>query len=102
MKKIIRDDLFDTAYLKANLKGKSVRGGATTLAAQGMMFLFNMASTVVLARLLTPEDFGLIAMVSAVTGYLMMFKDLGLPLATVALMPGLGDLAPGRLPLRVW
>ncbi|MFC1542116.1 lipopolysaccharide biosynthesis protein, partial [Candidatus Latescibacterota bacterium] len=37
----------------------------------------------VLARLLTPEDFGLIAMVAAVTGFVMMFKDMGLSMATV-------------------
>lgn len=82
-KNVLRDDLFDTAYLKDNLKGRSVRGGAATLAAQGVRFFLNMTSTVVLARLLTPEDFGLIAMVSAVTGFLMMFSDMGLPLATV-------------------
>lgn len=82
-KNVFRDGLFDTAYLKTNLKGRSVRGGATTLAAQGVRFFLHMTSTVVLARLLTPEDFGLIAMVSAVTGFLMMFSDMGLPLATV-------------------
>ena len=42
-----------------------------------------MASTVVLARLLTPQDFGLIAMVTAVTGFVVMFKDMGLSMATV-------------------
>jgi len=42
-----------------------------------------MGSTIVLARLLTPQDFGLIAMVTAVTGFVMMFKDMGLSMATV-------------------
>ena len=37
----------------------------------------------VLARLLTPGDFGLIAMVTSVTGFLRVFKDLGLSTATV-------------------
>lgn len=37
----------------------------------------------VLARILTPRDFGLIAMVAAVTGFIMIFKDLGLSMATV-------------------
>lgn len=37
----------------------------------------------VLARLLTPQDFGLIAMVTALTGFIMIFKDLGLSMATV-------------------
>ena len=37
----------------------------------------------VLARLLTPADFGLIAMVVAVTGFAALFKDAGLSMATV-------------------
>ena len=37
----------------------------------------------VLARLLTPRDFGLFAMVTAVIGYLRVFKDAGLSTATV-------------------
>jgi len=53
------------------------------MTAQGASFFLHMGSTVVLARLLTPQDFGLIAMVTAVTGFVMMFKDLGLSTATV-------------------
>ena len=37
----------------------------------------------VLARLLAPGDFGLVAMVTAVTGFVAMFKDCGLSAATV-------------------
>ena len=37
----------------------------------------------VLARLLTPEDFGLIIMITAITGFVMLFRDLGLGVATV-------------------
>jgi PST family polysaccharide transporter len=36
-----------------------------------------------LARLLTPKDFGLIAMVTVITGFVSMFKDMGLSMATV-------------------
>lgn len=74
---------FDTEYLKADLKGRSVRGGAVTMAAQGAKFFLRMGSTVVLARLLTPADYGLIAMVAVVTNFVMMFKDMGLSMATV-------------------
>lgn len=79
----LQNNFFDTEYLKADLKGRSVRGGAVTMAAQGTTFFLGMASTVVLARLLTPQDFGLIAMVTAVTGFVVMFKDMGLSMATV-------------------
>ena len=79
----LQNNFFDTEYLKTNLKGRSVRGGAVTMAAQGVRFVLQMGSTVVLARLLTPQDFGLIAMVTAVTGFVVMFKDMGLSMATV-------------------
>ena len=42
-----------------------------------------MVSTVILARLLTPEDFGLVAMVTAITGFMVIFKDMGLSMATI-------------------
>jgi PST family polysaccharide transporter len=54
-----QNNFFDTGYLKADLKGRSVRGGAVTMAAQGAAFFLGMASTVVLARLLRPHDYGL-------------------------------------------
>jgi O-antigen/teichoic acid export membrane protein len=67
----------------ADLKGRSVRGGTVTLSAQAIKFVFQLASTAVLARLLTPADFGLVAMVAAFTGFVSLFKDLGLSMATV-------------------
>ncbi|MBW8016066.1 MAG: lipopolysaccharide biosynthesis protein [Planctomycetes bacterium] len=76
-------DIFDTEYLKKDLKGRSVRGGAITFFSQGCKFVFKMGSTIVLARLLTPDDFGLIAMVAAITNFAMIFKDMGLSRATV-------------------
>lgn len=76
-------DLFDTEYLKTDLKGRSVRGGAITVFSQGCKFALKTGSTVVLARILTPADFGLIAMVTAVTNFAMMFRELGLSTATV-------------------
>ncbi len=77
------NQLFDTEHLKADLKGRSVRGGAVTMAGQIVKLLLHTGSTAVLARLLTPKDFGLIAMVTAITGLVSMFKDMGLSMATV-------------------
>ena len=74
---------FDTEHLKTDLKGRSVRGGAVTMLGQGSRFVIQIASTMVLARLLVPADFGLIAMVTALTGFAVLFKDLGLSMATV-------------------
>jgi PST family polysaccharide transporter len=66
-----QNNFFDTEYLKADLKGRSVRGGAVTMAAQRVRFFLQMVSTVVLARMLTPQDYGLIAMVTNIprSGY---------------------------------
>jgi O-antigen/teichoic acid export membrane protein len=73
----------DTEHLHADLKGRSVRGGMVTMAGQGAKFLLNLGSIMALARLLTPADFGLIAMVAPITGFLALFQDLGLSMATI-------------------
>jgi len=46
-------------------------------------FVLNFASLIVLARLLTPFDFGVVAMVSAITGFIEIFRDGGLSTATI-------------------
>lgn len=74
---------FSIEHLSLDLKRLSVRGGAVTFTSQGIKFLLQLGSTACLARLLTPQDFGLIAMVTAVTGFIMVFKDLGLSTATI-------------------
>src|ERR1700733_11680402 len=76
-------DAFSIEHLHADLKGRSVRGGMLTLTSQGAQFLMQTVSTVVLARLLTPADFGLVTMVTAITGLGQAFADLGLSEATI-------------------
>ncbi len=77
------DGYFRTDHLRERVGSRVIRGGAITLISQGTQFLISMAGTVVLARLLTPRDYGLIGMVTVVTGFLTMFKDMGLSQATV-------------------
>jgi O-antigen/teichoic acid export membrane protein len=74
---------FGTAHLLSDLKRHTVSGGIITGAAQVAKFVLNLASTVVLARLLTPRDFGLVAMVTAVTGFLTIFRHGGLATPTI-------------------
>jgi len=74
---------FNTNHLKTNLKQRSVRGGAVTIAAQASKFALKFGSTAVLARLLVPEDYGLIGMATVVIGFVEYFKDLGLSTATI-------------------
>jgi O-antigen/teichoic acid export membrane protein len=76
-------DVLSTKHLQADLRGRSVRGGLLTITSQGTQFVISSISTVVLARILTPADFGLVAMVVAVTGLGQAFADLGLSEATI-------------------
>ena len=70
-------------HLLDDLRGRTISGAFITIASQGTQFLLNLASIMVLARLLTPKDFGLYAMVTTVMGFLWMFQDAGLSTATV-------------------
>ena len=78
-----QDRFFATAHLDADLKGRSIRGGAVMLAAQVAKFVIQLVSTAILARLLMPADFGIVAMVTAFTGLLWLLGDMGLAGATI-------------------
>ena len=77
------EEYFNTDHLKTDLKQRSVRGGIVTIAAQASKFILKFGSTVILARLLAPEDYGLIGMATVVIGFVEYFKDLGLSTATI-------------------
>jgi O-antigen/teichoic acid export membrane protein len=65
------------------LKRKAIRGGIAKVVGQGMSFVLRLAFTMILARLLSPTDFGLIGMVTAVTGLYALFTTAGLADAAV-------------------
>ena len=66
-----------------DLKRKAIRGGLAKLCAQGVSFVLRVGSLMVLARLLSPKDFGLVGMVTAFTGILTLFRDFGLSSAAI-------------------
>lgn len=74
---------FDTTHLLVDLRQRSIRGGTVTVVAFSVRFLVGMGAMAVLARLLTPGDFGLLAMVQVVAGFLGLFHDAGLSTATI-------------------
>jgi O-antigen/teichoic acid export membrane protein len=76
-------DLFATDHLEHNLKSRSVRGGIVTVAAQAMKFILRVVSTAILARLVTPEEFGLVAMTGIISGFVGLLASTGLGQATV-------------------
>ena len=55
----------------------------TTLVAQAITIALGFVSVATLGRLLTPEDFGLVAMTSAFIAVVTSFANLGLPQSTV-------------------
>lgn len=67
----------------SDLSRRAVRGGTVTVTMQGVKFLVQITSTILLARLLLPEDFGLLAMVLVFTTLAGLLKDLGLTTATL-------------------
>jgi len=50
---------------------------------QAVRVLCQFGSVIILSRLLPPSDFGLMAMVSPVYGFVLLFQDLGLSQATI-------------------
>jgi O-antigen/teichoic acid export membrane protein len=74
---------FAIDHLLTNLRQRTISSGLITAAAQGAQFFLNLGYVMVLARLLVPQEFGLVAMVTTVTGFLRIFQDAGLSMATV-------------------
>jgi O-antigen/teichoic acid export membrane protein len=61
----------------------AARGAAVTMTGQVARILLQVVSVVVLAKLLTPHDYGLVAMVMAIAGLADIFRDFGLSTAAV-------------------
>jgi hypothetical protein len=62
---------------KSEFSTKSLHSGAISVVAQATNTAVQIGTTICLARLLVPEDFGLVAMVSALTGFANVLMDLG-------------------------
>jgi len=75
--------IFDETNDDADLKNRSIKSGTVTLIAQSIKLILQIGAITILARLLTPRDFGLIAMVSAIFAFAQIFGDMGLSAATV-------------------
>ena len=61
----------------------AVRGGMVVLIGQVCKLTIQLAGLVVLARLLTPEDFGLVAMVAVAVAIADLFRDFGMSAAAL-------------------
>jgi PST family polysaccharide transporter len=81
-----------------DLKDRAIRGGVAKICGQGITFTLRLASLVVMARLLNPEDFGLVAMVTIVTGFYDLFTSAGLSSATIQK----GVITPEQVSTLFW
>lgn len=66
-----------------SLRAKAVQGTKWSAVSQGAGVTLNVLQMVVLARLLSPEDFGLVAMASVVVGFARAFQDVGISNAII-------------------
>jgi O-antigen/teichoic acid export membrane protein len=66
-----------------DLKKRTARGALVSTIGQATTSFLRIVSMVALARLLVPQDFGLVGMATVGTGFLALFQDIGLSMATV-------------------
>jgi len=66
-----------TLDMPQSITGHAVRGGIVIGSAQLVRIGVQFLSVIVLSRLLLPEDFGLVASVTPLIGFVSMFQDLG-------------------------
>jgi len=69
--------------MSSSLGDVAARGTRVTLLTQLLRFLLLITALVVLARLLSPEDFGIVAMVTSIIGVAEIIRDFGLATAAV-------------------
>lgn len=67
----------------ADAGGKSARGIVWNVGTQGLGYLLRLASIPILARLLSPDDYGLVALVTAITGLVAVIGTLGVSEAVI-------------------
>lgn len=66
-----------------NLTGKAARGASWLAIFNSLGQLISWGNTILIARLLAPSDYGLKTMATMLTGYVLMFNELGLGRAIV-------------------
>ncbi|HKR17801.1 lipopolysaccharide biosynthesis protein [Rhizorhapis sp.] len=88
----------DTEPPLENLRRKATVGAAFTGGAQAFRTILQILSVVVLSRLLSPQDFGLMAMISPLMLFVMLFGQLGLNNAIITAK----SISPEQLSTIFW
>jgi polysaccharide transporter, PST family len=82
----------------ANISRHSLRGGVFSIAGRAVNAIVQVLSVIVLARLLSPEDYGLVSMVGAIIGIAPLLIDLGTRDAVIQ-QP---EISPGEMSALFW
>ena len=69
--------------MTTNLTAKTVQGIGWAGVSQAIRLILHLGIIAVIARLLTPKDFGLVAMVVVFTNFIMIFRNFGLSAALI-------------------
>ena len=77
------DKYFITDTDLKNLGSKTARRGVVAISGQAIVFVVQFLGTIVLARVLSPSDFGLVGMVMVLMLLIRFFRDFGLTKATI-------------------
>ncbi|WP_427115764.1 lipopolysaccharide biosynthesis protein [Pseudarthrobacter scleromae] len=64
--------------MAVGLSQSAARGGITTIVVQALRMVISLGTTMVVARILSPGDFGLVAMVTSLAGLAEILRDFGL------------------------
>ncbi|MEQ1690323.1 MAG: oligosaccharide flippase family protein [Gemmatimonas sp.] len=62
---------------------RSARSGAVQIGSQAVLLVMSLASGLIMARLLAPGDFGVLAMASTLTSFVATFRGFGFSMAVV-------------------
>ncbi|MEO0455045.1 MAG: lipopolysaccharide biosynthesis protein [Cyanobacteria bacterium P01_A01_bin.114] len=77
------DRHFEITELQDNLNRRSLQSGMVAMGAQPIKFVIGVGGTMVLARLLVPADYGLLAMAQPLLSIVDSLSNMGLETATV-------------------
>ena len=75
--------MLSSEHLTRDLGRRTASGGIMAIGAQVLILLMQLGYMAVMARLLNPDDFGLVAMATTVTAFVGVFADVGLSMATI-------------------
>ncbi len=82
----------------SEFRDKAIAGVSWSVAGQAARQVLGLVAGIVLARLLSPEVFGLVAMITVITGFAHVFADLGFGAALIQKE----DLRPEHLSSVFW